>query len=214
VAASGIPISLANSGLQPYFQYGFPPNEVNSSGSGTLDAIYPYASGNTVFAGNCRDNNPLGKDSSNALFYPGISTSPVPTPPNSTATSTIPLYAVGVIVRNSSNAVINNATVTAVVPSYASPYNSVCTSIVAGSGGTAGTTPTITLPNTAAGVSNAGMPLGHWRITAKCGSNTNAADVWVQPDGVYSVSASPAGAKGTKQTTATPIQITTSATSC
>ena len=44
--------------------------------STTSPSLFPYASGYTVFAGNCTDNNPLGKDTNRNLFYP--TAAPVP----------------------------------------------------------------------------------------------------------------------------------------
>jgi len=55
-AATGIPVSVANTGLQPYGQYSY------ATGLTSLTPLFPYSSGYTVFAGNCTDNNPLGKD--------------------------------------------------------------------------------------------------------------------------------------------------------
>ena len=90
--ASGIPIAVVNSGLQPYGQYSF------AAGITSLTPLFPYASGYSLFAGNCTDNNPLGKDTNRALFYPGQTPAIVAVTPNGTSTGTVPLYTLPVVV--------------------------------------------------------------------------------------------------------------------
>ena len=67
---TGLAMSVANTGLQPYGQCS------GAAGNNSLTPLFPYTSGYTVFAGNCTDNNPIGKDTTGNLFYP--TAAPVP----------------------------------------------------------------------------------------------------------------------------------------
>ena len=89
-------ISVVNPGLQPYGQYSF-----SAAGDVTTSpSLFPYASGYTVFAGNCTDNNPLGKDNNKNLFYPTAAPVPIAVPPGGSAATTVPLYNVAIHVQN------------------------------------------------------------------------------------------------------------------
>jgi hypothetical protein len=176
--ATGIPISVANNGLQPYFAYSYLP------GSAAMTPLYPYTNGYTVFAGSCADNNPLGKDGSKNLFYPTLSPAPIGVAAGGTAATTLDLYTLPITVQ-SGGLPVPNAVITAKASSFSAPYTAVCTN-----GGSAGIPPTIGLvASDASGVSLTGVPLGHWSITATAGTqkNTTPVDVWVMPDGVYAV---------------------------
>jgi hypothetical protein len=178
--ATGIRLSVANLGLQPYSQYSF------VAGITSLTPLYPYANGYHVFAGNCTDNNPIGKDTNRNLFYPSLVATPVGVTAGASTSTTVPLYTLPVIVRNSVAAPVAGATVTAATTSFAAPYTAVCTS---GTG--TGTVSTLGLVTSdAAGNSVTAMPLGHWTITAQSGPKVGSVNVWVQPDGVYAVDAS------------------------
>ena len=181
--ATNIPVSVANSGLQPYFQFAFPSASATyPTGVGTVGPVYPYASGYVVFAGNCRDSNPLGKDGSNNAFYPTASPPIVATSAGATASSPVPLYTVAAAVKNGGVAV-PAATVTATPTAFAAPYNAVCTN-----GGSSGTGATIGLVSSdVAGLSTTAIPLGHWTLKAVSGTKSGVANVWVKPDGVYLV---------------------------
>ncbi|MDQ1475680.1 MAG: hypothetical protein QOE62_909 [Actinomycetota bacterium] len=203
--ASGIPVSVANTGLQPYSQFTF------ASGT-TTASLYPYANGYTVFAGNCTDNNPLGKDTNRALFYPTATPAVLNTPPNGTATAPASLYTVALHVQTSTAVAVPNTTPTAdETTTFGVPYTAVCTS------GTAnGAAPTLGLATTnATGDSVTALPLGHFTLRATCtkpaapcptANKVGTVNVWVKPDGVYAVNAS--GASTTKYTT--PITVVVS----
>ncbi len=179
-AASGLTYSVADTGLQPYGQFSFPAN------STSLTPLFPYAAGYTVFAGSCTDSNPIGKDGRGNLFYPTLNPTPLDVPPAASATTTVPLYTLQLLVKNSSGTLQNGATSTMTATTgYAKPYVSVCTS------GTANATgPTLGLVNTnAAGTSTTAVPLGHWTITTRSGTKSASTNVWVKPDAVYTVDA-------------------------
>jgi hypothetical protein len=194
--ATNIPIAVANSGLQPYAQYSY------AAGTTSLTPLYPYSSGYTVFAGNCTDNNPLGKDTNRTLFYPTAAPTPLNIPPGGSASTTVPLYTLSLHVQNSTGvAVVAGTNSAAETTTFASPYTAVCTS-----GTATGTAPTLGLVTTdASGNSVTSLPLGHWTVTATCikpaaacaaANKVGSVNVWVQPGGVYAVNASgSAGAK-------------------
>lgn len=179
--ATGIPISVANTGLQPYSQDSF------GAGLTSLAPLYPYPNGYTVFAGNCTDNSPVGKDTNRNLFYPTGAPAPLGVSAGGTVSTTVPLYTLPVVVKDTSNAVQSGAAVAAAETSgFAAPYTAVCTS---GTG--SGTAPTLGLVATdAAGNSVTGVPLGHWTITARKGTKAGSVNVWVKPDAVYAVNSS------------------------
>ncbi len=188
--ATNIPISVVNSGLQPYSQYSFP------AGTTSLTPLYPYASGYTVFAGNCTDNNPLGKDTNRTLFYPSAAPVPISLAPGGTASTTVSLYTLSLNAQNSAAVAVAGGTATASeTTGLPVPYSAVCTS-----GTATGTAPTLGLVTTdAAGNSVTALPLGHWTVTVTClkgaaacptSNQTGSVNVWVQPSGVYAVDAS------------------------
>jgi Tfp pilus assembly protein PilV len=179
--ASGLPISVANTGLQPYGQYSFGANER------LLTPLFPYASGYTVFAGNCSDNNPLGKDNSGNALYPNAAPSVVAVTAGATTGATYTLYDLAVTVVDGTGAPQPSASVSITsTTTFPSPYTVVCT---AGIDNTAA--PVLTLvPADAAGTSVGGVPLGHFTIVGESGPRNGTTDVWVMPDGVYAVDAS------------------------
>lgn len=196
--ATNIPISVANSGIQPYAHYSYP------AGTTSLTPLYPYSSGYTVFAGNCRDNNPLGKDTNQTLFYSSGATAPLSVPPGGSASTTVVLYTLSLHVQNSAVPVVPVAagtTSATETTTYPVPYTAVCTS-----GTATGTAPTLGLVTTdASGNSITSVPLGHWTVTATCikpaaacpaANKVGSVNVWVQPTGVYAVN--PSGTAGAK----------------
>jgi Tfp pilus assembly protein PilV len=195
--ASGIPVSVANTGLQPYGQFTY------AAGT-TTASIYPYANGYTVFAGNCTDNNPLGKDTNRTPLYPTAAPAVLNTPPNGSATGLASLYTVAIHVQNSTAVAVGNTVPTAAeTTGFGVPYTAVCTS------GTAnGSAPTLGLATTnATGDSVTALPLGHFTLRATCtkpaaacpsANRVGTLNVWVKPDGVYGVSST--GASTTKFT--------------
>jgi prepilin-type N-terminal cleavage/methylation domain-containing protein len=199
---SGLSIGIANTGLQPSSQFTF---AAAAGDTTTSPALFPYSNGYVVFAGNCTDNNPLGKDTSRNLFYPTAPTTPVNVDPYDVAVpATAPLYTLAVHVQSSLGP-IANSTPTAAEASYPAPYTAVCTSGIG-----PGAAPTLGLVTlNATGDSVTGMPLGHWTVTATCLRNTPSCSttrnltgsvrVWVKPDGVYAVNSSK-GASTTKFT--------------
>jgi len=179
-AATGMTYSVAETGLQPYGQFSFGANAT------ALTPLFPYAAGYTVFAGSCTDNNPIGKDGRGNLFYPTLSPAPLDVAPAATASTTVPLYTLTMLVKNSTGVVQANATSTmTATTTYPKPYISVCTS------GTANATgPTLGLVATnATGTSATAVPLGHWTIITRAGSTSATTNVWVKPDAVYTVDA-------------------------
>ena len=174
--ATGIPVSIANSALLPYRQYSY------AAGTTVMTPLFPTPSGYTVFAGNCTDNNPVGLDTTNNVFYNNPGTSPVSVTPGGTTMTTVRLYDVPVKVVNSTGVVQPNAVVTATeTTGNPSPYTAVCTS-----GGASGTAPTLGMVTTdAAGTSTTAMPLGHWSIKAVVGPKQGTTKVWRRITGVF-----------------------------
>ncbi|HEV7888283.1 MAG TPA: carboxypeptidase regulatory-like domain-containing protein [Acidimicrobiales bacterium] len=193
-AAAGIKISVGNTSLQPYGLTTY------NAGTTSLNNLFPFTTGYTVFAGSCTDSNPLGLNTGRQPFYPGATATPTAvTPGTTTAGVTAPLYALAISVVNQSGTAQANATASALA---SAPSN----------GGTcpAGT-PSYTLTTTSSaapiGQSTTGVPLGHFTITAfsSNGSKTGNVKVWVKPDGVWAVDAS--GNATTKYTGAVSITV-------
>jgi Tfp pilus assembly protein PilV len=176
--ATNIPIGIGNSSLSPYRMYSY------AAGTTALTPLFPQPSGYTVFAGNCTDNNPVGLDTTNNVFYNNPGTTPVSVTPGGTTLATVPLYDLPVKVVNTSGVVQPNAVVTATeTTGYASPYTSVCTN-----GGASGTAPTLGMVTTdAAGTSTTAMPLGHWSIKAVVGTKQGTTKIWRRITGVFAV---------------------------
>ncbi len=197
--ATGMSISVANTGLQPYGQFAFP---ASSTGDVTTSPVlFPYSSGYTVYAGNCTDNNPLGKDTNRNQFYPTAAPVPIAVAPNGSTATTVPLYTLAIHVQNSVAVAVADTTPTAAETStFAAPYSAVCTD-----GTATGSAPTLGLTTlNATGDSVTSLPLGHWTIRATCtrgmpacvsSNKSGSVNVWVKPDGVYAVDA--AGASTT-----------------
>ncbi len=188
--ATGMSISVANTGLEPYGQFTF----AATGDTTTSPGLFPYASGYTVYAGNCTDNNPLGKDTSRNPFYPTAAPVPVAVPAGGSVANAVPLYTVAAHVNDTGGVAVPAASMTALETSYAAPYAAVCTSGTATS-----PAPTLGLVTTdATGDSITAMPLGHWTLEAKSGPKSGSVNVWVMPDGVYAVDGS--GAATSKYT--------------
>jgi hypothetical protein len=184
LAATGIPLSVGNAGLQPYSQYSIAANQTS------FPSVFPYANGYTPFAGNCTDNNPLGKDTNRNLFYPTLAVTPLNVDPGATTSTQIPLYDVPVFVKDGSgtaqSSAVMSATSTGTFPLPNGQYTQVCTS---GTG--TGSPPTLGLVATnTAGNSTTALPLGHWTIKAVKGTKNGQTNVWVKPDGIWAVSSS------------------------
>jgi Tfp pilus assembly protein PilV len=187
-------VSVANTGLQPYGQFSFSPGAYTGGTVVTTPNLFPYASGYTLFAGNCTDNNPLGKDTNRNLFYPTAAPVPITVTPgnNTTAPGPVPLYPVTLHVQNSTAVPVVTTPTANETTTFAAPYTAVCTS-----GTATGTAPTLSLATTnATGDSVTALPLGHFTITAKCtkpaapcpaANKVATQNIWVKPDGVYSV---------------------------
>jgi Tfp pilus assembly protein PilV len=183
--ATGMSVSGANSTLTNSF-YPFP---VTGGGPAySITPVYPFASGYTLFAGDCSDANPSGKDSTLTAFYSGASAAPVPATvivsPNVTSAGTVPLYPLNITVQSSAGASVSNPT----------PITAVSNPTVTTHGGNCPYgPPPLTLANgNGSGVSTTGVGLGHLTITATGrvgGSNRTSlpVNIWVMPDGVYTV---------------------------
>ena len=187
--ATGIPIGVANTGLQPFSAYTY------AAGSTTLTPLFPYPSGYTVFAGNCTDNNPEGLDTTRNRFYNNPGTSATNVTPGGTTATAVPLYDMPIKVVNSVGAVVPGATLTATATTgYPAPYSSVCLN-----GAASGSAPTLGLVTTdAGGLSTTAVPLGHMTITARSGPKVGTVKIWRRITGVYNVTAAGAST-GTAQ---------------
>jgi Tfp pilus assembly protein PilV len=192
--ATGMSISVGNTGLQPYRQFSFPATTTGDTTSSP--DLYPYASGYTVFAGNCTDNNPNGIDTNGNAFYPTAGDAPVSVAANTTTPVTVPLYTLAIHVQNAAATPVDSVVPTAgETAAFGAPYTAVCTN-----GTATAAPPTLGLATTSAtGDSTTALPLGHWTITAKCTAGAPACptadaggsvNVWVRPDGVYDVDGS------------------------
>jgi prepilin-type N-terminal cleavage/methylation domain-containing protein len=190
--ATGMSLSVANTGVQLYGHFSF--TESTTSDVTTSPSLFPYSSGYVVFAGNCTDNNPLGKDNSRNPFYPTSTPVPVAVTPGGSSSATVPLYPLTAHVQNGAGAPVASATMTSTETSFAPPYTAVCLN-----GTAAATVPTLGLvTSNATGDTVTAMPLGHWTIQARSGTKTGSVNVWIKPDGVYGVSGT--GAATTKFT--------------
>ncbi len=189
---TGLSLSVAATGLQPYSQYSFSSTITQYTGTTSLTPLFPYSSGYTAFAGACTDNNPLGKDTTGNLLYPALAPTPVDVPAGGTGATTVDLYPVALHVTLG-GAPVSGATVSMTTPVYSQPasiYGVNCTS------GTANlpTPPTLSWQGStnATGDITAAIPLGHFKISVtKSGSPTRrgSVTVWSMPDGVYAVDA-------------------------
>ena len=206
-SASGTPVSS-------------PTSSTTTRPAPTTAQVYPYVrNGYNVFAGNCRTTTRSARTASNNLLYPTQAPPIVAVEPSTTSASgPIPLYALGVVVKNNLGVVVPNAVLTAkptTTFNAASPYNAVCTS-----GGASGTGAVLTMPNTAlTGISTAALPLGHWSINVTApGSLKGCTRLWVKPDGVYNVNTSASASAGSSippaLSTAPIITVTTSGPTC
>lgn len=198
--ATGMAIGVANTGLQPSSQFTF----AGAAGDVTTSpGLFPYASGYTVFAGNCTDNNPLGKDTSRNAFYPTAAPVPIAVPPGGSAATMVPLYTLPVHVT-AAGVAVSGATVTATEATFAAPYVAVCTALPGTA--TSGSLPAYGLTaSNATGDSVTSLPLGHFAIKAQSGTKKGTVNVWVKPDGVYGVSGT--GAATTKFGGSIPVPI-------
>jgi prepilin-type N-terminal cleavage/methylation domain-containing protein len=189
--AAGMPISVhpvSNQGLGALDMYSYP--NASTSGGG-INPVYP--NGYDIFAGGCTDADPLGKNTSENLFYPGLSATNVVVTPGGTATTTIPLYPLNLTVTATgaspslTTAQINSAT-------GSSPTATEDPSGTTAGGGCFSTPPTYTLNAVSAGVSDTSVGLGLFQINVSIpdGSKTltGSVDVWVEPTGVYAVNSS------------------------
>ena len=193
--ATGMSLSVANTGLQPYGQFSFTPTYTPGA-TITTPNLFPYASGYTLFAGNCTDNNPLGKDTNRNPFYPTAASVPITVTPgaNTIAPGTVPLYPISLHVQNATAVAVNTTPTATETTSFGAPYTAVCTN-----GTATGTAPQLGMTATnVTGDTTTALPLGHWTITAKCTKPQTACptsnkvatlNVWVRPDAVYNVDA-------------------------
>jgi Tfp pilus assembly protein PilV len=199
--ASNMMLSVANTGLQPYGQFSFATSAYTGGTVVASPNLFPYASGYTLYAGNCTDNNPLGKDTNRNLFYPSAAPVPISVTPGNTTTAAgpVPLYPVTLHVQNSSAVPVVTTPTASETTTFAAPYGAVCTN-----GTATGIAPTLGLVTTnATGDSVTALPLGHFTITATCtkpaapcpsANKVATRNIWVKPDGVYAVAGTGAAA--------------------
>jgi hypothetical protein len=187
--ATGIPIGVANTSLQPFGAYTY------AAGSTTLTPLFPHPSGYTVFAGNCTDNSPEGLDTTRNRFYNNPGTTATDVTPGGTTATAVPLYDLPIQVVDNLGVAVPGATLTATATTgYPAPYTSVCIN-----GAASGSAPTLGLVTTdAAGLSTTAIPLGHITITARSGAKVGTVKVWRRITGVYNVTATGAST-GTAQ---------------
>jgi Tfp pilus assembly protein PilV len=192
--ATGMSVSGANTTLTNSF-YPF------LTGAGPLyglNPVYPFPSGYSLFAGDCSDSNPIGKDSTLTAFYSGTSAAPAPAvvsvaPNLTTPGATVPLYPLNITVQSSGGSAVSN-------PGNPTPMTAISNPSVTAHGGNCPYgSPTYTLANgNGSGISTTGVGLGHLTITARgqVGGSPRTSlpvNIWVMPDGVYTVDAT--GAK-------------------
>jgi hypothetical protein len=196
--ASGIRLSVANTGLQPYSQFTF------GASVTSLTPLFPYLSGYTVFAGQCTDSNPLGKDTARNLFYPTAAPAPLAVEPAASVNTTVTLYDLPVFVRDGAGVAQPAAILTArPTTGLPAPNTVVCTDGVTNTTGA----PLGLVATDAADNSTTAVPLGHFTITATSGTKTGTTEVWVKPDGVWATTTTPATGDATTLYTG-PIPVT------
>ena len=192
-SATGMSISLGSSSQNLT-------DDLYASPTGILNPVYPgtYAS---IFAGSCTDADPAGLDSSKNPFYPTLAPTPVTVTPGGNTTATVPLYPLNLEVTDSSGQPIPNA----VSPSNGPPSAVAGDTSQSGGGACPNGAPTYTLNtvsnNGTVSSSSTGVGLGHLAISVSVTVNgspkSGSVNVWVRPDGVYSVN--PDGTLGTTE---------------
>ena len=193
--ATNIPIGLANSALLPYRQYSY------AAGTTTMTPLFPATGGYTVFAGNCTDNNPVGLDTTNNVFYNNPGTTPVAVTPGGTTVAIVPLYDLPITVTAAGVPAVGATLTMTATSGYAAPYTSVCTN-----GGGSGSAPTLGLVTTVAGgTSLTAIPLGHWTINATFGVKHGTVKVWRRITGVFNVTAAGASTGAALATVPVPV---------
>ena len=181
--ALNMPVSLDSSSQNLIDDlYAFPP--------GDLTPVYPdtYTS---IFAGSCTDADPVGIAHSKSRFYQSLTPPSLTVTPGGTTTSTVQLYPLNLEVTDSSGKPIANAT----SPTNGSPIGVPGDASQPGGGACPNPLqPYVLTPVTSNGTlstSSTGVGLGHLAISVsvKVGGSTRSGtvNVWVQPDGVYSV---------------------------
>jgi Tfp pilus assembly protein PilV len=177
VAATGLPVSVANTGLQPYRSFSFSP------GTSSLAPLYPYTSGYVLFAGSCTDADPIGLDTSSNPFYPGFSPTSVAVTPGGAVSAPVTLYRLALLVVDGTNKPITGTTLAATATGVTCPGGAPTYGVA--TTGSTGVYPSV--PNSTTGVS-----LGKLHISTTSGKpitcpsiNPSCADVWVKPDGTY-----------------------------
>jgi prepilin-type N-terminal cleavage/methylation domain-containing protein len=157
--------------------------------SGSVTPVYPgtYAS---IFAGSCTDADPAGLSKSLNPFYAGTPT-PVTVTPGGSTSATVPVYPLNLEITNAAGLAITNA----VSPSNSPPSAVAGATSLSGGGACPNGAPTYTLNpvsnNGVLSTSSTAVGLGHLAISVTVtvnGSNKSGSiNVWVRPDGVYSV---------------------------
>jgi hypothetical protein len=169
-AATGVPVSVGNNGLQPYHLFSF------AAGTTSLTPLYPYTSGYELFAGNCTDADPLGVNTSGTRFYPSATSTVIPVSPGGSASGTVPLYSLTVKVTDTLGVPVGGATVQATATGGTCPAGNPVFGLA--------TTLVVT------GLSVTGVPLGHLTINVTSGTKHGSVKVWQQPGGTYAVDGS------------------------
>lgn len=144
-------ITLANTGIQPAGTL-----VVNATGGTTaVGSLWPFASGYAVWAGSCSDADPAAAPTNGSRAAATVAS------PGSSASVTVPLQPVDVVLTDATGNPIANATITA---TKTAPAPASCVSAPDG---------TLTLGVTdATGHLGALMPNGYWQVSSQ-GTSTN-----------------------------------------
>ena len=152
VVPDTVPVTVANALLKPS-------GTVVVTGSGlprTVGSLFPYTTGDSLWAGDCADADPKGQKPNNGgPYYPGANR-PMATalsPGQTTSAATLGLPTVRVSVTHN-GAPLNGATLTAIHD----PDTNSCT------GGDSLPVPGTTGTGNLAGVLLASLPYGNWRF--------------------------------------------------
>lgn len=172
-AATGLPITVGNSGLAPTPSFSF------GVGVSRLTPLYPYSTYG-IWAGRCPESYPAAVDGGNNLLWSPSSVTSVSPLQGQSVSAAVPLYPLTVTVQQpvggGGMAGVNAASVAA--SETAGAAKNPCT----GPFNTYGLTPSQRV-GSVDGLSVTGLPLGTFTIKAVAGSRSGTATVVVRPSG-------------------------------
>ena len=167
-APIGLPVTITNSGL-------FTGTDTVTGGIGGTTVITPlwaYANGYQAYAGRCPEANPAAQGASGPL-YTGAPTLPTAAVTRGgSATLPVTLYPFTVVLTSTSHASVAGWSVT-VTEQAATGYATVACANLA-------TYPLVGLTS-ATGTLTAGMPLGHFTVTATSGATSSSTSAQILP---------------------------------